>query len=62
MTLRCMQMVCGNQAGAATILLDELEENRELSGEEAPLFRARSMHEVAELLREKFDIRPRQAA
>lgn len=60
--LFCMQIVCGNRAGAATILLDELDEHEELSGEEEPSFRARSMHEVAELLKHKFDLRPRQSA
>lgn len=57
-----MQIVCGNRAGAATILLDELDEHRELSGEEVPSSRARSMHEVAELLKHKFNLRPKQPA
>ena len=57
----CVQIVCGNRAGAATILLDELDEHKELSGEEVPSFRARSMHEVAELLKHKFDLRPRES-
>ena len=52
----CMQIVCGNRAGAATILIDELGEHPKLSGEETPTHVARSMHEVAELLRQHFNL------
>lgn len=51
-----VQIVCGNRAGAATILIDELGEHPELSGEQKPMYTAKSMHEVAELLRHKFDL------
>ncbi|CAL8467856.1 g7394 [Coccomyxa elongata] len=54
-------VVCGNRAGAATILLHETGRSAEeigLSGEEVPTFIARSLHEVAVLLKEKFDLRP----
>ena len=54
------QIVCGNRAGAATILLDEEGRSVEdigLSGEQVPTFVAKSLHEVAVLLREKFELR-----
>jgi FMN phosphatase YigB (HAD superfamily) len=60
-TILCaVQIVCGNRAGAATILIDELDEHPQLSGEQKPTHRARSMHEVAELLRQDFDLQAPQ--
>lgn len=60
-----MQVVCGNRAGAATILIDEGGRSVEeigLTGEQVPTFVARSLHDVAVLLREKFELRPKSAA
>lgn len=58
------QIVCGNRAGAATILLDEEGRSVEaigLSGEQMPTFVAKSLHEVAVLLKEKFELRPNES-
>ncbi|KAK9909655.1 hypothetical protein WJX75_005659 [Coccomyxa subellipsoidea] len=57
-------IVCGNRAGAATILLDEKGRSVEaigLSGEQMPTFVAKSLHEVAVLLKEKFELRPNES-
>lgn len=49
------QIVCGNRAGALTILLDEHHRwpaADALEGEERPHFLARSLHEVKEVLQQ----------
>lgn len=55
------QIVCGNRAGAVTILLDE--ERRwgsvmELQGEERPHFIARSLGEVQQVLEHHVELLP----
>ncbi len=62
MMIDVVQVVCGNRAGAATILLDEEGRSLEeigLLGEQVPTFVARSLHDVAVLLKEKFELRPK---
>lgn len=53
-----MQVVCGNRAGAATVLLDFYGHHAsvdELQGEERPDFLVKSLHQVTELLAELLD-------
>jgi hypothetical protein len=58
---RPLQIVCGNRAGALTILLDEKSQwgsPEELQGEERPHFIARSLHEVQQVLAERLELLP----
>jgi hypothetical protein len=53
-----VQVVCGNRAGAATVLLDFYGHHAsvdELQGEERPDFLVKSLHQVTELLAELLD-------
>ena len=55
------QIVCGNRAGALTILLDEKSQwssPEELHGEERPHFIARSLQEVQQVLAEQLELLP----
>ena len=49
-------VVCGNRAGSATILLDTEGEYKNMSvdRESQPHYVARSMHEIAEILQADF--------
>lgn len=56
-----LQIVCGNRAGALTILLDEHHRwpaADALQGEERPHFIARSLHEVKEVLQQEVRLIP----
>lgn len=56
-----VQIVCGNRAGALTILLDEARQwggVEELPGEERPTFIARSLHEVKQVLEQQLQLVP----
>ncbi len=56
-----LQIVCGNRAGALTILLDEHHRwpaADALQGEERPHFIARSLHEVKEVLQHEVRLIP----
>lgn len=56
-----LQIVCGNRAGALTILLDEHQRwpaADALQGEERPHFIARSLHEVKEVLQQEVRLIP----
>jgi hypothetical protein len=53
--------VCGNRAGAVTILLDEQQRWRnpaELPGEQRPHFVARSLREVQQVLQQELVLVP----
>lgn len=51
-------VVCGNRAAASTILLDidGTAEEHTMEGELKPTYVARSMHEVANILRTNFTL------
>ena len=56
-----LQIVCGNRAGALTILLDEHHRwpaADALAGEERPHYLARSLHEVKEVLQQEVRLIP----
>lgn len=57
----CLQIVCGNRAGALTILLDEhhrWDSAEALQGEERPHFLARSLPEVQAVLQQRVQLLP----
>ena len=60
---RCLplQIVCGNRAGAVTILLDEQGRwghGEALQGEEQPHFIVRSLREVQQVLEQQLQLLP----
>jgi hypothetical protein len=60
-----LQIVCGNRAGALTILLDEQqrwEAPEQLQGEERPHFIARTLREVQDILQKAVELVPPSAA
>lgn len=56
-------IVCGNRAGAVTILIDTLgqyssRDDPQLEGERRPHFHVKSLHEVVDVLRTQVELQP----
>ena len=57
-------IVCGNRAGAITVLLDtdqRYEDDAQLSGECKPTFKVTSLEQLQQLLEEQCDLQPSEA-